>query len=57
MIGEWDEGSGRRIQGRQNNRPDTSAFNIVNGRIYTPGLGIILAVRSHHLQNSTTTPD
>jgi hypothetical protein len=27
-----------------NNGPDTSAFNIMNGRIYTPGLGIILAV-------------
>ncbi|KAF2195784.1 hypothetical protein K469DRAFT_616646 [Zopfia rhizophila CBS 207.26] len=26
-----------------NGQPDTSAFNIVNGRIFTPGLGIILA--------------
>lgn len=25
---------------------DTSAFNIVNGRIFTPGLAIILAVSS-----------
>lgn len=31
-----------------NNGPDTSAFNIVNGRIFTPGLGIILAVSVHH---------
>ena len=29
-----------------NNGPDTSAFNIMNGRIFTPGLGIILAVSS-----------
>ncbi|KAF2257689.1 hypothetical protein CC78DRAFT_599276 [Lojkania enalia] len=44
---------GRRIRARQdgngnnnnnnNGGPDTSAFNIVNGRIFTPGLGIILA--------------
>jgi hypothetical protein len=27
-----------------NGGPDTSAFNLVNGRIFTPGLGIILAV-------------
>lgn len=53
MVGAW---SGKqRIQQRQNgnnNRSgqngqntglDTSAFNIVNGRIFTPGLGIILA--------------
>lgn len=31
-----------------NGQPDTSAFNIVNGRIFTPGLGIILAVSAKH---------
>ncbi|KAF1979548.1 hypothetical protein BU23DRAFT_562959 [Bimuria novae-zelandiae CBS 107.79] len=34
--------SGNR-DGNNNGQPDTSAFNIVNGRIFTPGLGIILA--------------
>jgi hypothetical protein len=42
MIGSW--AGDHRLQGRQNGRPDTSAFNIVNGRVFTPGLGIILAV-------------
>jgi hypothetical protein len=41
MLGSWD--SDHRLQGRQNGKPDTSAFNIVNGRVFTPGLGIILA--------------
>ncbi|KAF2711300.1 hypothetical protein K504DRAFT_402155 [Pleomassaria siparia CBS 279.74] len=48
MLGEY---SGARqqqmLRGRQNNNnnngPDKSAFNIVNGRVFTPGLGIILA--------------
>ncbi|ORY10164.1 hypothetical protein BCR34DRAFT_458735, partial [Clohesyomyces aquaticus] len=30
-------------QNGNNGKPDTSAFNIVNGQIFTPGLGIILA--------------
>lgn len=30
-------------QNGNNNGPDTSAFTIVNGRVFTPGLGIILA--------------
>lgn len=43
MIGSW--AGDRHLHVRQNNgRPDTSAFNIVNGRIFTPGLGIVLAV-------------
>ncbi|KAH5042411.1 hypothetical protein HBI74_002330 [Parastagonospora nodorum] len=44
MIGSWV--GDQRLQGRQNGQngqPDTSAFNIVNGRLFTPGLGIILA--------------
>ncbi|KAH8726461.1 hypothetical protein GQ44DRAFT_613539 [Phaeosphaeriaceae sp. PMI808] len=41
MMGEWS--GDRRLQGRQNGQKDTSGFNIVNGRIFTPGLGIILA--------------
>ncbi|KAF1840280.1 uncharacterized protein K460DRAFT_296209 [Cucurbitaria berberidis CBS 394.84] len=50
MVGAW--AGHRRLQLRQNgnnnrngqnNKPDTSAFNIVNGRVFTPGLGIILA--------------
>ena len=49
MLGQW--GNRHRVMARQNGngnnngQPDTSAFNIVNGRIFTPGLGIILAVR------------
>ncbi|KAI2482343.1 hypothetical protein Ptr902_06724 [Pyrenophora tritici-repentis] len=43
MLGTWSSTHGA-LQQRQNNKPDTSAFNIVNGRIFTPGLGIILAV-------------
>jgi hypothetical protein len=35
-----------------NNGPDTSAFNIVNGRILTPGLGIILAVSDFPVMTS-----
>jgi hypothetical protein len=31
--------------GNNNNGPDTSAFDIMNGRVFTPGLAIILAVR------------
>jgi hypothetical protein len=46
MIGLW--AGDQRMERRQNNRPDTSAFNIVNGRVFTPGIGIILAVRPHH---------
>jgi hypothetical protein len=46
MIGSW--AGDQRLEGRQNNRPDTSAFNIVNGRVFTPGIGIILAVRPYH---------
>ncbi|KAF2274660.1 uncharacterized protein EI97DRAFT_421799 [Westerdykella ornata] len=51
MLGDWNRrgllrtrqnGGGRNNNGN-NNGPDTSAFNIVNGRVYTPGLGIILA--------------
>ncbi|EUC42740.1 hypothetical protein COCMIDRAFT_7752 [Bipolaris oryzae ATCC 44560] len=45
MLGSWSP-SQRDLYMRQNgnnNGPDTSAFTIVNGRIYTPGLGIILA--------------
>ncbi|KAI1523775.1 hypothetical protein PtrSN002B_011478 [Pyrenophora tritici-repentis] len=42
MLGTWSSTHGA-LQQRQNNKPDTSAFNIVNGRIFTPGLGIILA--------------
>jgi hypothetical protein len=54
MLGSWQSGSGgRHIRARQNGndgnnnneQPDTSAFNIQNGRIFTPGLGILLAVR------------
>ncbi|KAF2105578.1 hypothetical protein BDV96DRAFT_677389 [Lophiotrema nucula] len=45
MLGEY--GGRQRVRARQNNgnngQKDTSAFNIVNGRILTPGLGIILA--------------
>lgn len=58
MIGAWTGHSqlGRRQNGNNNgnnnnvngqngnnNGPDTSAFTIVNGRVFTPGLGIILA--------------
>ncbi|KAG9193853.1 hypothetical protein G6011_03888 [Alternaria panax] len=51
MLGTWSSDHGpfeRRQNGNnnrngQNNGPDTSAFTIVNGRIFTPGLGIILA--------------
>jgi hypothetical protein len=50
MVGEY--GAKGRLRARQNGnnnnnnngQPDTSAFNIVNGRVFTPGLGIILAV-------------
>ena len=47
MLGEY--GGRHRLEARQNGngnngQKDTSAFNIVNGRILTPGLGIILAV-------------
>src|SRR4051812_16792567 len=54
MLGTWSsnhaglqqrQNSNSNNGNGQNNRPDTSAFNIVNGRIFTPGLGIILAVR------------
>ncbi|KAF1937865.1 hypothetical protein EJ02DRAFT_355839 [Clathrospora elynae] len=50
MLGSWSED--QRLQQRQNgssnrngqnNGPDASAFTIVNGRVFTPGLGIILA--------------
>ncbi|KAL5375297.1 hypothetical protein DPSP01_011307 [Paraphaeosphaeria sporulosa] len=47
MLGQW--GNRHRVVARQNGngnnngQPNTSAFNIVNGRIFTPGLGIILA--------------
>ncbi|KAH7064364.1 hypothetical protein BKA63DRAFT_171864 [Paraphoma chrysanthemicola] len=41
IIGSWADD--HRLHARQNGRPDTSAFNIVNGRIFTPGLAIILA--------------
>ncbi|KAF9733047.1 hypothetical protein PMIN06_005428 [Paraphaeosphaeria minitans] len=46
MLGQW--GKRHRVVARQNGNgnngePDTNAFNIVNGRIFTPGLGIILA--------------
>lgn len=54
MIGQYDNrhriwarqnGNGNNNDNNNNNgQPDTSAFNIVNGRIFTPGLGIILAV-------------
>lgn len=52
MLGSWSPNHGgfeRRQNGDnnrngQNNGPDNSAFTIVNGRIFTPGLGIILAV-------------
>jgi hypothetical protein len=37
-------GNGDNNDNGNNGQPDTSAFNIVNGRIFTPGLGIILAV-------------
>jgi len=50
MVGSW--AGDHRLQGRQNGRngqPDTSAFNIVNGRVFTPGLGIILAVCNIHI--------
>ncbi|KAF2029910.1 hypothetical protein EK21DRAFT_66693 [Setomelanomma holmii] len=40
-IGSW--AGDHRLHRRQNGQPDKSAFNIVNGRIFTPGLGIILA--------------
>jgi len=51
MLGSWSPNHGgfeRRQNGDnnrngQNNGPDNSAFTIVNGRIFTPGLGIILA--------------
>jgi hypothetical protein len=52
MLGSWSPNHGG-LEGRQNgnnnrngqnNGPDTGAFTIVNGRIFTPGLGIILAV-------------
>ncbi|KAL6150818.1 hypothetical protein ACJQWK_00560 [Exserohilum turcicum] len=52
MLGSWSANPGElhvRQNGNdkngngQNNGPDNSAFTIVNGRIYTPGLGIILA--------------
>jgi Mn2+/Fe2+ NRAMP family transporter len=46
MLGSWS--GDNQLERRQNNRPDTSAFNIVNGRVFTPGLGIILAVRLDH---------
>ena len=45
------DGRGGQLEGRQNGNNNnngqqrTSAFNIVNGRIFTPGLAIILAVR------------
>jgi hypothetical protein len=52
MIGAWPPNqqlqqrqNGNNNRNGQNNGPDTSAFNIVNGRVFTPGLGIILAVR------------
>ncbi|CAO2652236.1 Nn.00g005190.m01.CDS01 [Neocucurbitaria sp. VM-36] len=50
MIGAWagpqhvqPRQNGNNNRNGQNNGPDTSAFNIVNGRVFTPGLGIILA--------------
>lgn len=53
MLGTWSPDhdplerrqNGNNNRNGQNNGPDTSAFTIVNGRIFTPGLGIILAVR------------
>ncbi|KAF1838392.1 hypothetical protein BDW02DRAFT_644612 [Decorospora gaudefroyi] len=49
-IGTWSSNlqlhnrqNGNNNGNGQNNGPDTSAFNIVNGRVFTPGLGIILA--------------
>ncbi|KAH7118747.1 hypothetical protein B0J11DRAFT_74486 [Dendryphion nanum] len=45
VLGKTLEGD--RLERRQNrnnnNGPNTSAFNIVNGRVFTPGLAIILA--------------
>lgn len=65
MLGEW--ANRHRVMARQNGdgnnngQPDTSAFNIVNGRIFTPGLGIILAVRpstsSPHPSLTPTSPN
>ncbi|RYO60149.1 hypothetical protein AA0113_g7032 [Alternaria arborescens] len=51
MLGTWSPDhdplerrqNGNDNRNGQNNGPDTSAFTIVNGRIFTPGLGIILA--------------
>ncbi|KAF2000591.1 hypothetical protein P154DRAFT_491773 [Amniculicola lignicola CBS 123094] len=43
MLGDFGGGRIQRRQNGNNGQPDTSAFNIVNGRIFTPGLGIILA--------------
>jgi hypothetical protein len=52
MIGAWSSNqrilqrqNGNNNRNGQNDGPNTSAFNIVNGRVFTPGLGIILAVR------------
>jgi hypothetical protein len=56
MIGSWV--GDQRLQGRQNGQngqPDTSAFNIVNGRLFTPGLGIILAVRLYQFVHRAQT--
>ncbi|KAF2011923.1 hypothetical protein BU24DRAFT_353391 [Aaosphaeria arxii CBS 175.79] len=47
MIGAYSSSHLERRQGgggnNNNNNPNTNGFNIVNGRIFTPGLGIILA--------------
>ena len=51
VIGAWSSNqrilqrqNGNNNRNGQNDGPNTSAFNIVNGRVFTPGLGIILAV-------------
>lgn len=65
MLGPWSAGHGS-LAARQNgnnngngrnNGPDTSAFTIVNGRIFTPGLGIILAVRRTPYQHKACEAD
>lgn len=62
MLGSWSANPGElhvRQNGNdkngngQNNGPDNSAFTIVNGRIYTPGLGIILAVCARRYVRTT----
>lgn len=43
LLGDGRGGSLEGRQNRNNGQQSTSAFNIVNGRIFTPGLAIILA--------------